>query len=831
MAFLKMKKCILTIISAFFILLCFCVVNVNATDDAGDVNDTPYTVSISVLDGYGSVKMYYNSTDHYPVELSQGNSISITDVEGDIIEFNITPREGYEIEKVEYKLLNNAVRDMVSSPISGGMKYKLSNEDGAIPNGTLLVTFSSVYTISVDEDIDTDKGTVTISGADKNGVLKVKDGDTVNYTVTALKGYQIDSITIGDVTQTYSGNTEAISDIFAAQSNTKISAEFSKKKFGLSLGYKPGQETVGTTKVIHKGIEYNITDLPIPVEYGDEVELSTVITDSHSLYVFSCYNCDTGSFDNNTKAISKYTVEDSDSENIYIETEFVSEYIKISFDIGKNGSISYSGAAGTVTVNSDDKTSYRAANDFKFKVTPSNSLYSVGSVTYTPDATGIPETVKASGGMYVISKSLGSGTLRATFVDALSYEVVVEEPSEKNCYMTVKADGVKLSPGVNRVSSDATITVSAYTDEGSGYIYDYISVNGTAKTASETYKISYLTEDIKIAASFEKVQTYKITINNKTGGEVSQSGGLWLDKGKTVQVNKGDCVEFKVVPDDDYKLQNISYTGSDLENIGLYRYMTGKVTADEKLDITFTAATDNIISIDVDSSGVTIVSVKSAEDIPDLVSKYNSCIFRTPMSASGVIDTDALAAIKDKNIGIKFDGSDYYWTIYGKNISDATKNINLGVTTGEDIIAERLMVPLSKFEDKKQFRIAHDGKFPFRADLSINVGKEHVGRYANLFILNEGTYKLEHIACATINKQGYATYGMKHASDYVIVIADKELTSSDLASNAGITFTETQLVGFDDLGSLSSAAILLGGVMVVGAIIAFILLKPGKKRD
>ncbi len=829
MAFSKIKKYVLTIISAFFILLCFCVVNVNADDEIDALDDIPavtYDVRVDISGGEGNVRVYKNTSDYFDFS---SNGI-VTGITNDKVIFEVIPSDGYEIESVEYKLSSDsAIRTMSSSSISGGMKYTLSSENGDA-DGTLYVVFSPVYTISVNDRIDTDKGTVTISGADKNGILKVKAGDTVNYKITPANGYKISAIS--EDTLIYpSNNGEVYNGSFTVTDDVVIDAEFTKKTYNIHFGYKSGQETTGVTKVTYNGTEYIAPCTIAYVEYGEEIEVDTVITDSQSLYVFYAYNYDAGSFDDDKSADAVYTVGDYDDEDIYIETEFVSEYIKISFDVGKNGSISYSGAAGTVTVNSDDKTSYRAVNDFKFKITPSNSLYSVGSVTYTPDATGIAETVKASGGMYVISKSLGSGTLSVTFVDALSYEVIVEEPSEKNCYMTVKADGVKLSPGVNRVSSDATITVSAYTDEGSGYIFDYIAVNGTAKTSSETYKISYLTEDVKIAAAFEKVQTYKITINNKTGGEISQSGGLWLDKGKTVQVNKGDYVEFKIVPDDDYKLQNISYTGSDLENIGVYRYRTGKVTADEKLDVTFTAATDNIISVDVDSNGVTVVSVKSAEDIPDLVSKYNSCIFRTPMSASGVIDTDALKAIKGKNIGIKFDGSDYYWTIYGKNISDATKNINLGVTTGDGIIAERLMVPLSKFEDKKQFSIAHDGKFPFRADLSINVGKEHVGRYANLFILNEGTYKLEHIACATVNKQGYATYGMKHASDYVIVIADKKLTSSDLASNAGITFTETQLVGFDDLGSLSSAAILLIGVIVVGAVIAFILLKPGRKRD
>lgn len=825
MAFAKMKNYIITIISAFFILLCFGYIAVDAEDENEPV-PVSYNIDVSISGGNGNVRVYKNTTDYYDFT-SDG---TVRDVTEDKIIFDVIPDDGYEIESVEYELsADQAIRIMSSSTITGGMRYTLNSKNGDA-DGTFIVKFSPVFTISVDKRIDADKGSIAISGADKNGILKVKAGETVNYKITPEKGYRVSRVYEDTDFDPYN-NGEVYEGSFTVVSDTEISADFGKKVYNIYFNYASGQDTIGTTKVIYDGNEYTAPCTLVGVEYGEELKLSTAITDSETLYVFSQYNSDAGSFDDNTEAKATYTVGDSESGDINIETEFVNEYIKISFDVGKNGKISYSGAAGTVTVNSDDKTSYRAVNDFKFKVSPASSLYSVGSVVYIPDATGIAETVKVSGGYYVISKSLGSGTLRATFVEASNYEVIVEEPSEKNCYMTVKADGVKLSPGVNRVSASATITVSAYTDEGSGYVFDYISVNGTAKTSSESYKISYLTEDIKIAAVFEKIETYKITINNKTGGTIEQTGGIWLDKGKNIQVNKGDYVEFRIIPDDDYKLDNISYTGSNLESIGLYRYRTGRVTANEKLDITFVAATDNIISVDVDNSGVTIVSVKSAEDIPDLVSKYNSCVFRTPMSASGVIDTDALAAIKGKNIGIKFDGSDYYWTIYGKNIDDATKNINLGVTTGEDILAERLLVPLSKFEDKKQFRIAHDGKFPFRADLSINVGKEHVGRYANLFILNENTYKLEHIACATVNKQGYATYGMRHASDYVIVIADRKLSNSDLSSSAGIEFKETQLINFDDLGSLSSAAILLGGVLIVGAVIAFILLKPTRNKD
>ncbi|MGN0654861.1 MAG: hypothetical protein ACI4KD_08085 [Oscillospiraceae bacterium] len=815
MASFNIKKYLITFVISIISMLTVFVVSVNAD----------YNVTVNISGGNGNIRVYKNNSDYYDFE-SIGGIVPVTE---DTIKFEVTPDSGYKIDSVEYKLSSdNSTRTMSPSPITGGMRYVLNNTNGD-GEGTLYVKFLPVYTISVSDTIDTSMGTISISGADSDGKLVVKSGDAVNYTITPKTGYKIKSINQGSSTIYPINNGEVYSGLFTATSNIELNALFEKKSYDIIFKYKSGQEGIGQTTLTDESGNPVVFNSTYTVKYGAKFNISTVIPDSESLFIFSRYNSNAGTFDNALNAVAEYTVGDTDSGNIIVETEFVKEYIKVSFDIGKNGSITYAGSGGNVTVNSDNKTSYRSSKDFTFKATPASSLYIVGAVTYTPDNSGTPVNITPSGGTYTIPKTLDDGTLNVKFIDAATYDITVDAPKESNCYLTVKADGVKLSPGVNRVSADSVITISANTDEGSGYIFDYITVDGALKTSSNSYKISYLTDDISIGAVFEKVDTYKITINAKKGGEITQSGGMWLNGGKDVQVNKGDYIEFTITPDDDYKLENISYTGSDLSNIGFCRYRTGDVYSNAKLDVTFVSTMDGVVSVDVDSSGVTIVSVKSAEDIPDLVSKYKSCVFRAPMSASGVVDTDALAAIKGRNFGIKLDGSDYYWTIYGKNISDATKNINLMVTTGDGIIADRLLVPLSKFEDKKQFSIAHDGSFPFRADLNINVGKEHVGRYANLFILNENTYKLEHIGCATVNKLGYATYGMKHASDYVIVIADKKLTASDLSSSAGIEFVETQLVGFEDLGSLKSAALLLGLVIIVGAVIAVVLLKSGKK--
>ena len=180
MASENIKKYLITFIISIISMLTVFVVSVNAD----------YNVTVNISGGNGNVRVYKNNTDYYDFA-SLGGTIPVTE---DTIKFEVTPDSGYEIDSVEYKLSSdNSTRTMSSSSITGGMRYVLNNTSGD-GEGTLYVKFLPVYTISVSDTIDTDMGTISISGADSNGKLVVKSGDAVNYTITPKTGYKIKNI-------------------------------------------------------------------------------------------------------------------------------------------------------------------------------------------------------------------------------------------------------------------------------------------------------------------------------------------------------------------------------------------------------------------------------------------------------------------------------------------------------------------------------------------------------------------------------------------------------------------------------------------------------------
>ena len=82
----------------------------------------------------------------------------------------------------------------------------------------------------------------------------------------------------------------------------------------------------------------------------------------------------------------------------------------------------------------------------------------------------------------------------------------------------------------------------------------------------------------------------------------------------------------------------------------------------------------------------------------------------------------------------------------------------------------------------------------------------------------------------TIDKNGYATFPFSHASDYVIVIADKKLTASDIASADNVVFEEIALPTGSGSDTLKTAGLLLVGVLGVGIVIAIVIAVSGRRK-
>lgn len=155
---------------------------------------------------------------------------------------------------------------------------------------------------------------------------------------------------------------------------------------------------------------------------------------------------------------------------------------------------------------------------------------------------------------------------------------------------------------------------------------------------------------------------------------------------------------------------------------------------------------------------------------------------KVPMGNATIVPKGVLAEAKGKNVNIVLEMNGYSWTINGKDITAKDlQDINLEVKEDVNAIPNKTVEKLANGRATKQITLTHDGAFGFKANLRIYVGKEYAGKYGNIFRYKSGKY-FEFVDAGKIDKDGYAVFTMNHASDYVIVIDKKAMSSSDIPS-------------------------------------------------
>ena len=157
------------------------------------------------------------------------------------------------------------------------------------------------------------------------------------------------------------------------------------------------------------------------------------------------------------------------------------------------------------------------------------------------------------------------------------------------------------------------------------------------------------------------------------------------------------------------------------------------------------------------------------------------------MNGTTVVPKDVIDSIKGKDTTLVLDmGNGLSWKIYGKDITDATGDIDFDVTVGADagksipvdvinnVTGERYSINLT---------LAYDGEFGFTATLTVNMESKNAGLYANLFYYNEQTGELEFISAGQIDPDGNVELVFTHASDYTIVVDTKIMSDNGQADN------------------------------------------------
>ena len=150
------------------------------------------------------------------------------------------------------------------------------------------------------------------------------------------------------------------------------------------------------------------------------------------------------------------------------------------------------------------------------------------------------------------------------------------------------------------------------------------------------------------------------------------------------------------------------------------------------------------------------------------------------LSEGTKVPADVFNTIKGKDVTVVLKaGNSVSWVINGKNIKgNITTPIDLGVKVGESSIPEDKVSELADGNKIITLSLNYDGEFGFDGTLRISVGAENSGKIANLYYYNEQTGKFEFYEAVTVNDYGTAAFHFSHASQYAIVLSDKDMSDT-----------------------------------------------------
>lgn len=176
-----------------------------------------------------------------------------------------------------------------------------------------------------------------------------------------------------------------------------------------------------------------------------------------------------------------------------------------------------------------------------------------------------------------------------------------------------------------------------------------------------------------------------------------------------------------------------------------------------------------------------ITEHSSSEETPVITLKMENGVTK--------VTKEVFEALKesDEDIKIVLDMGNCKWTIDSADITGTPTDIDFSVKIGDDAqtIEVDVINEVTGKKEKKSINItlAHSGDFKCKPTLTINVDEENRGYYANLFYYNPSSKKLEYVCAGRIRSNGEVDLKFSHASDYAIIISDKDMEPENSGKN------------------------------------------------
>lgn len=162
-------------------------------------------------------------------------------------------------------------------------------------------------------------------------------------------------------------------------------------------------------------------------------------------------------------------------------------------------------------------------------------------------------------------------------------------------------------------------------------------------------------------------------------------------------------------------------------------------------------------------------------------------VITVDMNGAAVVPESIFDTLKGKDLTLVFDmGGGVAWSVNGRDItSDINAGIDFSVKANTENIPIDVVNNITGERYSLQISLAHNGKFGFKAVLSINLGSNNAGRNAALYYYNNGNLRL--MCESEISADGTAKLPFTHASDYLIVIEEKSSGNAENPNDGGET--------------------------------------------
>ena len=131
-------------------------------------------------------------------------------------------------------------------------------------------------------------------------------------------------------------------------------------------------------------------------------------------------------------------------------------------------------------------------------------------------------------------------------------------------------------------------------------------------------------------------------------------------------------------------------------------------------------------------------------------------------------------------------GGGVAWVIRGSDLTKGSYgNLGLGVNAKANTIPVTVINNITGEVKVMQLALTHNGAFGFKLTMVLETGKENSGLWANLYYYNPTTKKPEYRVSSLIRADGKAALLFDRASDYLVVIDERNLGAPAFTDTAG----------------------------------------------